>query len=128
MLKTTLGTIVILFSSLSSISSARLLHVPKEDIDWTLDDLHSILEMAKDQGDPIRLHHPSFRDFLLDKQRCSDERFWVDEKKAHKALAKSCLQLMFSSLKKDVCGLRTPGALTCAVGNGRIEQYLPLDL
>jgi hypothetical protein len=33
MLKATLGAIVILFSSLSAVSLARLLHIPKEDID-----------------------------------------------------------------------------------------------
>jgi hypothetical protein len=69
-LKAILGTIVILFSSLPAVSLARLLHIPIEDINQTLDDLYSILEVPKDQNHPIRLHHPSFRDFLLDKQRC----------------------------------------------------------
>jgi NACHT domain len=126
-LKATLGTIVILFSPLSAVSLARLLDIHKEDIDQRLDDLYSILEVPKDQGHPIRLHHPSFRDFLLDKQRCRDQHFWVDEKEAHEALAESCLRLMSENLKKDICDLRAPGALTSEVDNSCVEQCLPAD-
>ena len=128
MLKATLGSIAILFSSLSAVSLARLLYIRKENINQTLHDLHSIVEVPEDQGHPIRLHHPSFCDFLLDKQRCSNQHFWVDKTKAHKALAESCLRLMFNSLRKDICDLRAQGARACAIGNSRIEQYLPPDL
>ena len=47
-LKVTLETIIILFLLLSTVSLARLLHIYKEDIDQTLDNLHSILEILKD--------------------------------------------------------------------------------
>jgi hypothetical protein len=130
MLKATLGPIAILFSSLSAVSLARLLRIPKQDIDQTLHDLHSILEVPKDQDHPVRLHHPSFRDFLLDKQRYRDERFWVDEKKAHKALAESCLRLMSEkkNLKRNICDLGAPDALANEVDSCRVEQRLPADL
>jgi len=128
MFKATLGPIVVLFSSLSAISLARLLHISKRDIDHTTDDLHSILDVPKDQDHPIRLHHPSLRDFLLDKQRCRDERFWVDEKKAHKALAESCLRFMSENLKRDICDLRAPGALASKVDNSWVEKCFPADL
>jgi hypothetical protein len=127
-LKAILGAIVILFSSLSAVSLARLLHIPKEDIDQILDDLHSILEVPEDQSHPIRLHHPSFRNFLLDKQRCYDQHFWVNEKEAYSALAESCLRLMSDNLKKDICDLRTPGAQASKVDSYRVEQSLPADL
>ena len=128
MLNAALGTIVILFSSLSAVSLARLLHIPKNDINQTLEDLHSILEVPKDQSQPIRLHHPSFRDFLLDKRRCRDPHFWVDEKKAHGALAGCCLWVMFNSLRRDICGLHAPGVLVSKVDSNRIQQCLPLEL
>ncbi|KAI9770260.1 MAG: hypothetical protein M1840_003418 [Geoglossum simile] len=127
-IKATLGSIVILFSSLSAVSLAKLLHIPEMRTDQMLGNMHSIIEVPKDQDHPIRLHHPSFRDFLLDKQRCCDERFWVDEKKAHKALAKSCLRLMSKNLKKDICDLRAPGTLASEVDSCRVEQCLPADL
>ncbi|KAI9772504.1 MAG: hypothetical protein M1840_000709 [Geoglossum simile] len=127
MLRTSLGAIVIIFSPLSIVSLARLLHIPKETISRTLDDLHAILDIPKDQGHPIRLHHSSFRDFLLDRRRCGNY-FLVDGKEAHQALAKSCLRLMSDNLKRDICDLQAPGALINDVQSSRVEQCLPADL
>jgi hypothetical protein len=107
---------------------AGLLHIPKEDVDQTLEDLHAILDIPKEQGHSIRLHHPLFRDFLLDKQRCNDEHFWVDETKAHEALANGCMRLMSDKLKRDICGLHAPGTLAGEVKHDRIEQCLPAEL
>ncbi|KAI9775502.1 MAG: hypothetical protein M1839_001043 [Geoglossum umbratile] len=123
-----LGAIVILFSPLPAHSLARLLYMPKQKVGAMLGGLHSILDIPKDPTQPVRLHHPSLRDFLLDKQRCRDERFRVDKKKAHEALAKSCLRLMSKSLKRDICDLHTPGTLTSEVDSCRVEQCLPADL
>jgi hypothetical protein len=128
MFKQIVGSIVIIFEALSANTLAKLLDTSKEEVDLTLHDLHSLLEVPESQEHPIRLLHPSFRDFLLDKQRCRAQHFWVDEKKAHKALAESSLRLMFNSLRRDICGLNAPGALASAVGSSRIEQCLPADL
>jgi hypothetical protein len=46
-LKATIGTVAILFSSLSAMSLARLLYIHKDDIDQRL---HSIPEVPKDQA------------------------------------------------------------------------------
>lgn len=119
-LRATLGAVVILFSSISTISLANSLYICKEDIGQTLDDLHSVLEVPKDQIQPIRLHHPSFRDFLLDKQRCRNPHFWVDERELHGALADCCMRLMSDKLKKDICDLHQPGALASEVKGGWI--------
>jgi hypothetical protein len=67
MLKHTLGSIVILLSPLSASLLSRLLHLPIEDINRTFEDLHAILDIPKDFTRPLCLHHPSFRDFLLNK-------------------------------------------------------------
>jgi hypothetical protein len=126
--KEILGTIVILFSSLSPVSLSALLHIPKYTVDLILDDMHSILIVPQDQGHPISLHHPSFRNFLLDKQRCRDLRFWVDEKEVHQALAESCMRLMSNKLKRDICGLHAPGTLASEIKSDRIEECLPAEL
>ena len=131
MLRHILGSIVILFSSLSIISLARLLDTHEEEVNQTLVDLHSILDIPKDPSCPIRLHHPSFRDFLLDEKRCSDTHFWVDEKKAQGILADRCIRLMAdpkNGLRKDICGLHTPGVLASEVHGDLIEQCLPPEL
>src|SRR5205823_1213747 len=121
----------ILFSSLSISSLARLLGIRKEEVDHTLVDLHSILDIPKKPSCPIRLHHPSFRDFLLDEKRCGDTHFLVDEKKAHGALADCCIRLMTDSkngLRRDICGLRAHGALASEVHGDLITQCLPSEL
>jgi hypothetical protein len=126
--KEIVGSIVVLFDPLAAANLAGLLNRTKEEIDQTLDDLHSVLEVPESQECPIRLLHPSFRDFLLDEKRCWDQQFWVDKRKAHDALAQNCLRLMSNSLKTDICGLHLPGTLSSAVESSRIEKYLPPEL
>ncbi|RYP83459.1 hypothetical protein DL769_001362 [Monosporascus sp. CRB-8-3] len=128
MLRHVLGSVVVLLSPLSACSLSRLLHATKEEIDQTLEDLHAILDIPDDQTLPLRLHHPSFRDFLINKDRCGDLNFWVDEKQAHRTLAESCTRLMSNTLKQDVCGLDAPGTLLTDVESGRLEQYLPPEV
>jgi hypothetical protein len=80
MLKATLGTIAILFSSLSVVSLARLLYIPKEEA-------HRIL-----------------------------------------LLAVSCLRLMSEHLKRDICGLHSPGAFATEVHGDQITKCIPKEL
>ena len=122
------GPIVILFDPLSAIALSRLLNVRHRITEVTLSPLYSVLRVPDSLNSSVRLLHPSFRDFLLDKKRCNDQHFWVDEKKAHGALAENCLRLMFDCLRRDICGLHAPGTFANAVESSRIEQYLPPDL
>lgn len=126
MLKHTLGSIVVLLSPLSTASLSRLLHLPREDVDRTLEDLYEILDIPEDPTRPLRLHHPSLRDFLLNKDRCGD--YWVDEKGAHQILAAGCIQLMSHTLKKDICEMHAPGSQASQVESSRIEQCLPPEV
>ncbi len=109
MLKHILGSIVVLFSHLSASSLTRLLDITRQDINQTLDDLHAILDIPVDQIRPFRLHHPSFRDFLLNRERCRDPNFWVDAKQAHQKLAENCIRFMAASLTQDICAVKAPG-------------------
>ncbi|XTI95240.1 hypothetical protein V2W45_1462911, partial [Cenococcum geophilum] len=128
-LRKTLGTIIILFSSLPTLSLAKLLHIDTEEIGRTLGDLHSILDFPKDPTQPVRPHHPSLRDFLLSPQRCRDPQFWVDEKKAHKAMVNHCIQLMSQKLnQKDLCGLGDPGARVAQVPPENLARCFPAEL
>ena len=128
LLRETLGAIIVLLSPLSVVSLAQLLNISQKDIELTLAGLHSILDIPQDQARPIHLHHPSLRDFLLDKDRCGDPHFYIDRKKTHGSLAESCLRLMSVHLKKDICDLCAPGAYAREVQIDRIEQCLPADL
>jgi len=75
MLKDILRSVVALFSPLSVDSLSRLLITLKQRLDRMLKDLHAILDILNDHTRPLRLHHPSFCDFLLDKNRCGDSNF-----------------------------------------------------
>jgi nucleoside phosphorylase len=129
--KQVIGTIAILFEPLSSTALGKLLALDQETVFLKLRHLRSVLNVPNDENLPIRLLHPSFRDFLLDKGRCSDPLFWVDEKTGHKLLAKYCLQRLANScsaLKKDICNLQRPGILIAEVDASVITQHLPPEL
>jgi len=124
----TLRSRPVLLSPLSSHSLSRLLHLPKDEVDQVLEDLHAILDIPEDSNRPLRLLHLSFRDFLLDKNRCGDLSFWVDEMQAHRMLADSCIRLMSTSLKQDICGVDSPGRLATDVASSRVKQCLPAEV
>jgi hypothetical protein len=128
MMRQTLGTVVVLAAPVSIHSLSKLLHIAKEDIDQTLEDLHAILDIPEEKTRSLRLHHPSFRDFLLDKDRCINPKLWVDKKQAHRLLAKGCIQLMLASLKQDICEQDAPGVLVADIESSRVEQYLPAEV
>jgi NACHT domain len=127
MLRYILGCIVVFFSPLSAYSLSRLIRVTEQKMHQTLDGLHAILDIPEDQNVPLRLHHPAFRDFLLEKDKCGDLNFWVDERQAHRTLADSCIRLMSTGLQEDICGLGAPDVLVTDIGSGRVNQYLPSE-
>ncbi|KAI9771952.1 MAG: hypothetical protein M1839_002585 [Geoglossum umbratile] len=127
-LREALGAIVTLFASLSIDSLAKLVDITAKDIDENLGDLHAILDIRKDTHLPIRLHHPSFRDFLLNRKRCDDPRFWVDESIAHGLMANNCIDLLSAELRRDICGLHEPGAIARDVSDQKIENFLSTAL
>ncbi|KAF8534356.1 WD40-repeat-containing domain protein, partial [Trichophaea hybrida] len=122
------GSVVVLQDPLTPDALAKLLHKEMEEVKITLDSLHSVLSVSKSQGSTIQLLHLSFRDFLLDPKRCSDHQFWINEKKSHNDIFVNCLKLMSKHLKRDICNLRLPGALTSEVKRGVVDSCLPLDV
>lgn len=125
------GSIVVLFDALSATALSRLLQPEAESIDilnMTLDPLQSVLSIPEDTGSPIRVIHPSFRDFLLDQHRCSDNQFWIDRKQAHSKLAGSCIELMSSALKRNICGLPSPGSRAADIKGNELIRCVPLPL
>jgi hypothetical protein len=96
----------------------------------TLCELHSIVDVPQDQNQPVRLHHPSFRDFLLNRKRCGNDSFWVDKSSTHEKLARCCLDLMTapSGLQQDMCNLSDPGLLRREIDEETINRNLPPEL
>jgi NACHT domain len=127
MVRDVLGSTVILFSYLSIKSLSRIIERLENEVTKTLSNFHAILVIPNDETHTFRLHHPSFRDFLLNKRRCRESYFWVDERRMHEKLAGSCIRLM-KSLKPHICGLDAPGALVAEAGSSQVKQYLPPEV
>jgi hypothetical protein len=89
-LRLVLGSLVVLRSPLAAKHLAVLLGMAEEDIRSIVEDLHAILDISADGSRPLRLHHPSLRDFLLTRSRSVATKFWVDEAQMHRALALRC--------------------------------------
>ena len=121
----TVGSIIVLFDSLSTVILARLSPALSETISITLDPLKSVLNVPEDRNAPIQLLHPSFRDFLVNKDRCLDRHFWIDQGKAHHDIAKHCLCVMSKTLKRNICRLKTPGTLKSETETSTVDQHLP---
>ena len=130
MLRYVLGSVVVLFSPLSARCLSALLDVTDEDVSQTLEDLHAVLNIPEDPAQPLRLHHPSFRDFLLSKDQCGGDSFWVEAKATHEKLASCCLQLMSapSGLRRDICNLLKPGTLRNEIEEETLNSCLPPEL
>ena len=129
--KQVIGCIILLSEPLSFTALGNLLGLDQEIIHLRLRHLRSVLNVPEDHDSPIRLLHPSFRDFLLDKQRCRDLLFWVEEKQSHESLARCCLQRLTSGttrLKRDICNLHVPGILVEGVDWSLVKQHLPTEL
>lgn len=121
-----LGSIAILLSPLPAASLAKVIGTSITQVTQTLERLQAILDVPKDIAGFLRLHHPSFRDFLLNKDRCGE--FWVDENEAHQILAAGCIQLMSKTLKEDICGMHAPGSQASEVESSWIEKCLPPEV
>ena len=122
------GSIVILFETLSATSLAGLLEIQQDEINQILTHLHSVLDVLESYDGVIRLLHPSFRDFLLDERRCLDPQFLIDEKRAHHHLFTNCLTVMSNHLRRDICNLRVPGARAAEVNRSQVDKHIPLHV
>jgi hypothetical protein len=119
-----LRTIVLLEEPVSISTLAHLMdlteNVPRIDSDVRA--LSSVLMItrtprSKRFSETVSTFHPSFRDFLVDPQRCSAERFLVIPAEHHHELLASCLRILNNWLRYDICGIRNPGRVNAEIQN-----------
>jgi hypothetical protein len=125
--KRIVGSIIVLFDSLSAPALTELLSVFPDEMSATLEPLCSVLDVPEDKASPIQLFHLSFRDFLLDKSRYH-EQFWIDEKMAHNDLLERCLEVMSKYLRRNIADLRLLGALATQMEKSTLAKHLPLEV
>ena len=99
------GSIVLLRDPLSINSLSRFIKYDAEEVSSALYHLHSIILEPSSFEEAPRIFHPSFSDFITDSSRCSEPRFLVDVPKYEKRLVLRCLEVMLSTLKRDILGI-----------------------
>lgn len=120
-----LGAILVSKEPVSVSDLESLLGLSSKKINFILSRLRSVLIVPGDANSSIQLLHLSFRDFLLDKTRCQNERFFIDETKAHRRSFESCLKQISGPLKKDICALQDPGTLFSEIDRDRVTELVP---
>jgi len=118
------GSIVIMFNTMPARNLAQLLQIPPKMVSSTLDSLRSVINVPEDESQPVRLFHLSFRDFLLDSQRCSNSWFQIDEKEQHTSLFRKCMEHI-SQLEENICNLWGPGVLVTEIPDDTIQKSVP---
>jgi hypothetical protein len=111
-----LRTVVLLEKPVSIRTLAHLMGVPSnvQEVDNDVRALSSVLLVSPASGsqtfsETVSTFHPSFRDFLVDPRRCSDEDFLIKPAAHQHELFYKCLQVMNQNLSYDICGIRKLG-------------------
>ncbi|EPS42318.1 hypothetical protein H072_3709 [Dactylellina haptotyla CBS 200.50] len=120
------GTIVLLEYPLSTLSLAPLIRKEESAIKFRLEGFHSVVHIPREPNGPVKIFHLSFREFLL--STAKDTRFKVDECQVHRNIATWCIQLLGKRLKRNICGLSSPGVLRSEVSIDIINKALPPEV
>lgn len=120
------GALINLSNPLSIKDLSELLFMNESVVDAILQRLHSVVSVdQEDERSPLQLLHLSFRDFLLNEERCSLGDFRIHQKDAHQSLLLNFLDVMSTTLKQDICSFADPSICASDVKNSRLEQSLP---
>ncbi|KAL4895858.1 hypothetical protein BDV59DRAFT_211379, partial [Aspergillus ambiguus] len=122
--KKIIGSIVVLFEPLSKTALSHFLTLDESELDDTFNGLYSVLSINEDQKGTVKLLHLSFRDFLLDQQRCSDINFWICQKTAHYRVFKACIDTLSYKLQENFYGLLNPSAGPADVDRSQAPFHL----
>ncbi|KAF9643223.1 hypothetical protein BDM02DRAFT_3192003 [Thelephora ganbajun] len=124
MVRSVLGAVILAANPLSPPAIGALLGFDAEDVFPLLSSIHSLLTLQEDIDQPVRPFHKSFPDFIVDPNRCIDQRFRVSPNH-HVELLTGCLNLMDQTPEKNMCKL--PDAVTNSEVpdlRERIERYI----
>ncbi|KAF9786335.1 hypothetical protein BJ322DRAFT_1059130 [Thelephora terrestris] len=124
MVRSVLGAMILAANPLSPSTIAKVLGLDPEDVFPLLSSVQSLL-IFRDIDFPVRPFHKSFFDFLIDPDRCTNQRFHVFPPDHHLQLSIDCLNLMDRTLKHNMCGLKD-GVANSDVPDlkERIEEFI----
>jgi hypothetical protein len=102
-LKNVLAAVITIRNPLSAQGLGALLEIDPRTIKSALASLHSVISVPQSLSDPVSTFHASFPDCLAERTR--SRHHFLCPSDSHRLLAKSCLSLMNSSLKENICNL-----------------------
>jgi hypothetical protein len=115
-LRPIIGTVILSFAPISRQALADLLHVEIVHLNNLLDALRAVIHVW--EGDEVYPIHASLRDFLTDRDRCTDSRIFIHPTQHHTIISRACFDCMESLLQKsDLRGICRDG-----------QKLLPGDL
>ena len=127
-----IGCIALVYDTLSPSALANLAYGDGPDglamIMSTLEPLQAAISISSTHGSRIHILHESFRDFLLDRDRCTDGRLAFDRKKIHFKLAMGCLRVMEQGLRENICGFDSPSICLSDVPAEKVNASVPMAL
>jgi WD40 repeat protein len=106
-LRLVVGSIIVVFDPLSHVVLSAILGIKGSRVRAILSPLHSILIVPDTESHPIRICHKSLADYLQDKTRCTDARFYINSSDLH-------LELGFSAVfshKDDLVAVGEAGIM-----------------
>ena len=99
-----LSAVVFASNPLSPSAIATLMGFGDDCVLRLLESIQSLLLLSEDPSHPVQPFHKSFPDFITDKTRCTDPRFYISSE-YHAELATRCLEHMGSLLEKNMCSI-----------------------
>jgi hypothetical protein len=126
LIRSVLGFVVVSKRPLSLPSLCALLNIDKGEAKWARNQLASVL--SPDSSSAIRVIHPSFLDFLTNRQR--SDNFFIDVEEHNLSLARGCLRVMNGRLRTNICRVTDQIVLNDEISDlaSRLEKYIPEDL
>ena len=100
--RSVLSAVVLISNPLSPSAIATLMGFDDEYVWLLLESIQSLLLLPEDPGCPVQAFHKSFPDFITDRTRCADPRFYISSN-YHTELALRCLGHMDNLLEKNMC-------------------------
>jgi len=105
MARSVLSALVLVMNPLSPSAISALVRIDRDFVLSLLGSIQSLVALPEDLDHPVQLFHKSFADFITDRTRCTDLRFYISPDYHHLELVLLCLKLMDESLEKNMCSI-----------------------
>jgi hypothetical protein len=120
-----LTTIVCLREPLSLSAISGLLGEDSENLETSLADFHSVIDIPTSLEAPVLIFHASFPDYMTDISRSAPHT--LDVPKHHARLALQCIRCMNSYLHQNLCNIKRGDSISI-ITEDAINKLIPAHL